>query len=59
DITHLKNACRRCGVTLNEPFIQMAFLSLPVIPSLKLTSLGLFDIDRFAFTETRFSALSD
>ncbi|KKI45682.1 adenine deaminase [Hafnia alvei] len=59
DITHLKNACRRCGVTLNEPFIQMAFLSLPVIPSLKLTSLGLFDVDRFAFTETRFSVLSD
>ena len=59
DISHLKAACRACGVTLNEPFIQMAFLSLPVIPSLKLTSLGLFDVDRFAFTETRFSSPSD
>ncbi|MBW7980979.1 adenine deaminase [Enterobacillus tribolii] len=51
-IDSLKAACRTCGVTLDEPFIQMAFLSLPVIPSLKLTSLGLFDVTRFHFIET-------
>ncbi|MCA8720462.1 hypothetical protein LGP01_22250, partial [Escherichia coli] len=34
----------------DEPFIQMAFLSLPVIPALKLTSQGLFDGEKFAFT---------
>lgn len=47
----LKAACRRCGVMLDEPFIQMAFLSLPVIPALKLTSKGLFDGDAFTFTD--------
>ncbi|WAM44724.1 adenine deaminase [Edwardsiella piscicida] len=52
-IDALKQACRDCGMTLNEPFIQMAFLSLPVIPSLKLTSLGLYDVDHFRFTEVR------
>ncbi|TNV21556.1 adenine deaminase [Buttiauxella sp. B2] len=50
-IDELKAACRDCGITLDEPFIQMAFLSLPVIPSLKLTSQGLFDGDHFCFTE--------
>ncbi|QIU88057.1 adenine deaminase [Yokenella regensburgei] len=50
EIDALKAACRRCGIPLNEPFIQMAFLSLPVIPSLKLTSKGLFDVDTFTFT---------
>ncbi|MEG1209875.1 MAG: adenine deaminase [Leclercia sp.] len=46
----LKIACRKCGVTLSEPFIQMAFLSLPVIPELKLTSKGLFNSADFCFT---------
>jgi len=27
----------------------VAFLALPVIPHLKLTDMGLFDVDRFAF----------
>lgn len=46
----LKTACRECGVMLDEPFIQMGFLSLPVIPALKITSQGLFDGERFCFT---------
>ncbi len=29
-----------------EPFMTMAFISLPVIPHLKLTTLGLVDVDR-------------
>ncbi|WP_312972198.1 adenine deaminase [Atlantibacter sp.] len=49
-IDSLKAACRACGVMLDEPFIQMGFLSLPVIPALKLTSQGLFDGERFCFT---------
>lgn len=49
-IDSLKTACRDCGVMLDEPFIQMGFLSLPVIPALKLTSMGLFDGERFCFT---------
>lgn len=42
-IDTLKAAARECGPLPDEPFIQMAFLSLPVIPALKLTSQGLFD----------------
>jgi adenine deaminase len=35
------------GCPLAEPFIQLAFLPLPVIPHLKITDLGLVDVDRF------------
>lgn len=30
-----------------EPFMNMAFVSLPVIPSLKMTTQGLVDVDKF------------
>jgi adenine deaminase len=43
----LKTASRSIGCELPEPFLQLAFLSLPVIPSLKLTDRGLVDVDRF------------
>ena len=49
-IDKLKLICRDLGVTVGEPFIQMAFLALPVIPALKQTSMGLFDANRFCFT---------
>jgi adenine deaminase len=35
------------GGTLAEPFLQVAFLPLPVIPHLKITDRGMFDVDRF------------
>jgi adenine deaminase len=41
----LRAAARELGVTLAEPFLQVAFLALPVIPHLKITDLGLFDVD--------------
>lgn len=47
-IAHLKKACHQVGVELNEPFIQMAFLALPVIPSLKITDQGLIDVTTFS-----------
>ena len=43
----LRSAARGLGVTLSEPFLQVAFLPLPVIPHLKLTDKGLVDVDRF------------
>ena len=49
-IGSLKAAGKLCGTLPDEPFIQMAFLSLPVIPALKLTSQGLFDGSKFDFT---------
>lgn len=30
-----------------EPFMSMAFVSLPVIPNLKMTTKGLFDVNKF------------
>ncbi|CAN5275775.1 adenine deaminase [soil metagenome] len=43
----LKDAAVALGCTLPEPFLQVAFLPLPVIPHMKITDLGLFDVDRF------------
>jgi adenine deaminase len=45
----LREAARALGVTLPEPFLQVAFLPLPVIPHLKITDRGLVDVDRMAF----------
>jgi len=49
----LKAAGRAAGCTLDDPFLQLAFLSLPVIPTLKLTDHGLVDVDRFAIIDVR------
>lgn len=35
-----------------QPLMTLVFMSLPVIPALKLTSNGLFDVSTFSFTET-------
>jgi adenine deaminase len=43
----LRAAAKGLGVTLAEPFLQVAFLPLPVIPHLKITDKGLVDVDRF------------
>lgn len=34
-----------------DPFMTLAFLALPVIPELKITDLGLFDVVNFKFAE--------
>lgn len=34
-----------------EPSMSLAFLSLAVVPRLKLLDTGLFDVDKFAFTD--------
>ncbi|OUR99848.1 adenine deaminase [Halobacteriovorax marinus] len=52
-IVALKAACSDIGVHLNEPFIQMAFLALPVIPSLKITDKGLVDVTKFEFIDLK------
>jgi adenine deaminase len=43
----LRVAAKGLGVTLAEPFLQVAFLPLPVIPHLKITDKGMVDVDRF------------
>jgi adenine deaminase len=39
------------GCTLQAPFMTLSFLALPVIPSLKITDKGLFDVDTFGFSD--------
>jgi adenine deaminase len=43
----LRAAAASLGVVLEEPFLQLAFLALPVIPHLKITDMGMVDVDRF------------
>jgi adenine deaminase len=40
---------KQCGCTLNNPNMQLSLLGLPVIPELRLTDLGLVDVNRFDF----------
>ncbi len=51
----LHAASKSIGCVLDEPFLQLAFLSLPVIPKLKLTDRGLVDVNRFDFIPVRAS----
>ena len=43
----LRAAAKSLGVVLEEPFLQLAFLALPVIPHLKITDHGMVDVDKF------------
>ena len=43
----LRAAAKGLGVQLQEPFLQLAFLALPVIPALKITDRGMVDVTRF------------
>jgi adenine deaminase len=47
----LRKAAEALGCSLTDPFLTVAFLPLPVIPHMKITDLGLFDVDRFALVE--------
>ncbi|MEM6777254.1 MAG: adenine deaminase [Planctomycetota bacterium] len=42
---------RQMGCTLQAPFMTLSFMALLVIPSLKLSDLGLFDGDRFQLVD--------
>jgi len=51
DLREMLKICREHGVQEGmDPFMTLSFLSLPVIPELKLTARGLFDVSRFEFT---------
>lgn len=52
-LEELHAASKSIGCELPEPFLQLAFLSLPVIPSLKLTDRGLMDVDAFRLIDVR------
>lgn len=44
----LDDALKQIGASIeSNPFLTLSFLALPVIPHLKLTDMGLFDVDHF------------
>ena len=51
DLHRLREAAYALDCLLPEPFLQVAFLALPVIPHLKMTDRGLFDVDKFDFVD--------
>jgi adenine deaminase len=44
-------AMATCGCRLNNAYMQHSLLALVVIPSLRISDLGLVDVDRFALTD--------
>jgi adenine deaminase len=43
----LRSVAKDLGSLHREPFMELSFLALPVIPELKLTDKGLFDVKAF------------
>jgi adenine deaminase len=46
---NLKRAAEELGCRIDNPFMALSFMALPVIPNLKLTDKGLVDVNRFDF----------
>ncbi|HOP57463.1 MAG TPA: adenine deaminase [Bacillota bacterium] len=48
-LERMSKQARKMGVdpNIDDPFLALAFLSLPVIPELKVTDKGLFDVNKF------------
>ncbi|RZW07266.1 MAG: adenine deaminase [Rhodobacteraceae bacterium] len=44
-------AMAECGCSLNNAYMQHSLLALVVIPSLRISDLGLVDVDRFELTD--------
>lgn len=51
DLEELKNFARGMGCGLASPFMTMSFLALLVIPQLKISDQGLFDVSAFDFVD--------
>lgn len=50
--SELDNFARQTlGSPLRAPFMTLSFMALPVIPALKMTDKGLFDVEIFNFTD--------
>lgn len=51
-LEELNDALDRVGAHRHfNPYLTMSFLALPVIPDLKLTDMGLFDVTTFSFIQ--------
>ncbi len=41
----VEEVARRLGMTLPHPFLTLSFVTLAVVPSLRMTDRGLVDVD--------------
>lgn len=52
DLEGLHNSIKKIAPTINfNPFLTLSFLSLPVIPDIKITDKGIFDVKKFDFID--------
>ena len=51
-IQQLEAAWKILGCDLVSPFMTMALMALPVIPDIRITNRGLFDVNTFQFIDT-------
>lgn len=51
DYTAIDQLSKKMGATLKAPYMTLSFMALLVIPSIKLSDLGLFNGDKFEFTD--------
>jgi adenine deaminase len=49
--SRMNTLARELGCSLDAPFMTLSFMALVVIPKLKLSDRGLFDGERFTFTD--------
>ncbi|MEM0331801.1 MAG: adenine deaminase [Archaeoglobaceae archaeon] len=47
----VENKIKELGCNLKSPIISLSFIALPVIPKLKLTDLGLVDVEKFEIVD--------
>ncbi len=46
-LSQINQAAQKLGCRLQNPFLALSFLTLPVIPELKITDKGLVDVPNF------------
>ena len=51
NLRELHKTVQDLGVKIPSPFMTMSFLALLVIPSLKISDKGLFDVNKFKFVD--------
>jgi adenine deaminase len=54
DLTVLKQLVNDLGSKISSPFMTMSFLALLVIPNLKISDKGLFNVEKFEFVDLNF-----
>lgn len=51
DLDMLEKVTRSVGIEIKEPFMALSFVTLAVMPDLKLTDLGLLDVRKSQFVD--------